>query len=93
MELDVVQVRWLAECQAQRWSSSSITFFPFFFKFIFGCAVSSLLAQAFSGGEQGYSSLLRVGFSFRWYLLLLSADSRVRGLHESQLMGSRAGAQ
>ena len=50
-------------------------------------------AQAFSGGEQGYSSLLGVRFSLRWRLLLLSMDSGVPGLQELGLLGSRAQAQ
>ena len=36
MELNVVQGRWPAECQARRWSASSVTLFLFFlFKFIY----------------------------------------------------------
>ena len=63
--------------------------------YLFGCAGSSLLRGLFS--SQGNLRLLfswrYAGFSLRRLLSLWSMDSRVRGLKEVPLPGSRAQVQ
>ena len=54
-------------------------FYLFIYLFIFGCAGSPLLRVSVTVASGGYSSLWRVGFSFRWLLLLWSVGSRCPG--------------
>ena len=75
MELDVVQVRWLAECQAQRWSASSIAFFPFFFKFIFGCAVVFTVSTGFLWWRAGLLVIAACGLLIS--VVSLAAERRL----------------
>ena len=53
----------------------------FIYLFIFGCTGSLLLHTGFSlvAASRGYSSLLCMGFSFWWLLLLRSTGSRCMG--------------
>ena len=51
------------------------------------------ILNALVAASGGYSSLCCTGFSLRWLLSLWSMDSRVRGLKEVPLPGSRAQVQ
>ena len=79
-------------------NQSLASVFPFFFFnliFIFGCAGSSLLLCGFIlvALSEGCSSLQYLGCSLEWLLLLRSTGSRVSGLQQLQLAGSKVQAQ